>query len=94
MAGHFDFRHDGHEARRRIRHDFPHVVLRIEAAVLDAVVFSLGRLRSTVADVMADQRLGAPRADVRQLRILLDLEPPALVIREVPMEPVHLVNGE
>jgi hypothetical protein len=72
MTGHFDFRYDGDEPRCRVRHDFPHVVLRIEAAVPDAVVFSLGRVRRTVADVVADERLGAPRADLRQLRIFLD----------------------
>src|SRR5687767_15416028 len=39
---------------------------------------------------VADDRLLAPRADLGELRVLLDLEAPALVLREVPVKGVQL----
>src|SRR5204863_10177310 len=39
-------------------------------------------------------RVLAERADAGELRVLLDLDPPALVLREVPVEDVELVERE
>src|SRR5205814_3356146 len=43
---------------------------------------------------VADDRLLAPRAHLGELGVLLDLEPPALVLGEVPVECVELERGE
>jgi len=42
----------------------------------------------------ADEGFFAPCAHLRQARILLDLEAPALVFGEMPVESVELVQGE
>ncbi len=90
VARHLDLGHDLHEPRPRVLHDLPHVVLRVEAAVAHAVV-ALGR---RVVGRVADERLRAPRAHGGQPRVFLDLDPPALVVRQVPVERVQLVQRE
>src|SRR5688572_19966092 len=42
---------------------------------------------------VADDRLLAPGAHLGELRVLLDLEAPALVLREMPMKGVQLEDG-
>src|SRR5262249_24949279 len=54
------------------------VVLRVEPAVTRAVAIALV----------------APRADFRESWILLDLDPPALVLGEMPVQRVQLVDRE
>src|SRR5207244_4905743 len=42
----------------------------------------------------AQHRVFSPRTDLGEPRILLDLDAPALVLGEVPVEHVELVQGE
>src|SRR5207342_1105530 len=67
VTGHLDLWHDRDEARLRIRDDFTRIVLRVEAAVAPAVVLRVGPA------IPADERFLSPGADLRQLRVLLDL---------------------
>ena len=78
MARHLDLGHDGHVPPGRISHDLADIVLGVETAVAFAV--ALGLI--------------APGADFRELGILLDLDPPALVFGEVPVQRVQLVGGQ
>ena len=84
MARHLDLGNDRDETVGRIAHDFPRLVLRIESAVRHRVV---RRGRVQIATV-------AERAYARQLRIFLDLDPPALILRQVPVEAIDLVHGQ
>ena len=67
------------------------------ATILRIAVFRVVAARGSRAG--AEQRrqrhaVAAPRADLRQFRIGIDLDPPALVVRQVPVETVHLVPGQ
>ncbi len=77
VAGHLDLGDDRHEARRRVRNEFAHLGLRVEAAVRRGIAGAGGL---------------APGADARELRILENLEPPALVVGQVPVQDVQLVQ--
>src|SRR5712692_4143222 len=90
MTRHFDFRDDGDEPRRRICDDLAYVVLRIEPAITLAVV---GALR-WIGRFASHDCLIAPAADFRELGILRDLEPPALIVGEMPVKAVELMNRE
>ena len=91
VAGHLDLGHHGHVPLGRVGDDVPHLLLRVEAAVTDAVE----SLRDgTVAAELADHRAGPPRTDLRQLGVPADLDAPALVVGEVPVEHVHLVERQ
>ena len=92
VAGHLDFRDDGNEARLRVRDDFTDVVLRVEPAVRNVVVHPLRRVG--IAALHADERLAAPGTDRREQRILLDLDAPPLIVREVPVEPIQLMERQ
>ena len=70
----------------RVGHHLLYLLLRVESAVGSAVVFA-----SAVGSHLAAL---APRADLGELRVLLDLDAPALVVGEVPVEAVHLVAGQ
>src|SRR2546422_7617915 len=84
MARHLDLRHDRHEARACVGDDLADIVLRIEATVRLAVEAPRGR----VLVLSTDERLTAPRAHLRETRVLLDLEAPPLVVGQVPVEAV------
>ena len=84
VAGQVHLRDDGDVALRGVGHDLAHLVLGIETAVADAVAR---------VEVLADAGAAAPGAHLGELRILLDLHAPALVLGEVPVEPVQLVGG-
>ena len=88
MARHLDFRHDGHVPRRRVAHHFADIVLGVETTMTDAVEPLI------LVTMPADEGLLAPRGDRRQLRVLLDLQAPSLIVGEVPVEAVHLVQRE
>ena len=90
MSRHFNFRNDRHESISRIRDDLSHIVLPVKSAVPDAVELSLCR----VAHVMANQCFFSPRPNVGQFRISLDLEPPSLVVGQVPVKAVEFVHRE
>ena len=68
-------------------HDITNLFLRVESPVGCSVVF--GRI-----GVMAHERLPPNRPDPRQLGVFFDLDAPALILGEVPVEAVHLVQGE
>src|SRR5690606_24123921 len=80
-------RDDGDVARRRMRDDVTYVLFRVEAAVTP-------RLAGFGIDVFGGGGAGghAPRADLRELRIRVDGDAPALVVREVPVQHVELVQ--
>jgi len=84
---HVDFRDDGDVAIRRVSHYPPHVVLRIKPTIET-------RMAGGRIDVGGGGRScrDAPRANLRESRILFDLEAPALVIAQVPMQHVQLVK--
>ena len=88
MTRHLDLRHDRHEARAGVGHDLADVVLRVEATVRLAVEPPLGR----VPIGPADDRLRAPGAHLGETRVLLDLEPPPLIIGQVPVKAVELIE--
>src|SRR5439155_15190820 len=90
VTRHLDLGNDRDEARLRVRDRLAYIVLRVVAAMPLAVERPL----RAIARGTADDRLLAPRADGGQLRVLLDLDAPALVLGEVPVEGVHLVERE
>ena len=65
--------------------DVARFVLRIESAVWLAVI---------LARVAADDGLLALRPDLRKARVLPDLDAPALIVGQVPVEAVYVVQGE
>ena len=83
MAGHLDLGNDGHVALRGVGDDLPDVVLGEEAAV-GAFIFLAGRvpLPPGVAHPPGGLR--------RQLRVRLDLQPPAGGVGQVQMEDIEL----
>ena len=90
VAGHLDLGHHGHVPLGRVGDHVPHLVLRVEPAVPDPVE----RPADLRPPEPADQGSGPPRADVRQLGVPADLDPPALVLGEVPVEHVHPVERQ
>src|SRR5262249_57553962 len=69
--------------------ELPAVVRGIEAAVRHAV-----EDRWVAVPRVADHGLCPVAADLGELGILLDLDPPALIVGEVELEPVELVDRE
>src|SRR5690349_3109848 len=90
MAGHLDLRHNGDEAIARVRDDLPYIVLRVEASVTLVVE----NVRGGITLRPSDEGSIAPCADLGEPRILLDLDAPALVVGEMPVECVHLMKRE
>jgi hypothetical protein len=90
VSGHLDLRHDRHMPVGGIPHDLSHVVLGVEARMRDAgesALLWIGRARR-------EHAVPARRADPGELRVPPDLDPPALVIGEMPVEDVQLVQSE
>ena len=83
MPGGVDLRDDGDVAFRCIAHHVADLVLGVVAAI---------RTRFPVAAHAAIARGNAAAADLGQLRISLDLDAPALVVGQVPVEGVELVQ--
>ena len=90
VSGHLDLGHDRDEAVSGVAHDLAHVVLRVEAAVGLAGVAPRGR----IARRRSELAVRSPGADVSQLRVALDLDAPALIVGEVPVEDVELVQRQ
>ena len=84
VAGHVDFRNDGDMAGRGVGHHVAYLFLRVMAAV--PVGGAVG-----VAPGVALRHAAA--ADLGEPGVALDLDAPALVIGEMPMEGVELVRG-
>ena len=81
VAGDLHFGDHGHAAPAGVFHDLADVVLGVETAVRDAV-----------ADPAVPGRLLAPGPDLGEAGILVDLDAPALVLGQVPVEHVLLVH--
>src|SRR5207244_8332160 len=62
--------------------------LRIDVTVRQSCETPRGR----VLFLSTDERLTAPRAHLRETRVLLDLEAPPLVVGQVPVEAVELME--
>ncbi|MNL21291.1 hypothetical protein D3C87_1425740 [compost metagenome] len=88
MSGDVDLRHHDDVAGRCIGDDVAHLILGVETAI---ETWTAGR----GVDVLLSRRarVDAPSADLGQLRIASDLQPPGLVVGQVPMEDVELVQG-
>ena len=68
-------------------HDLADLLLRVIAAVRRLVILARGVM-------VADERLPAHRSHARQLGVFFDLDTPALIVGQVPVELVELVHGE
>src|SRR5260370_16904476 len=90
MARQHDLRDQRDEARLRVRHELGDILLRVEAAVRLAIEAPLGR----GAVGRSDERLAAPGAPFREAWVLPDGDPPALVVGQVPLQPVELMERE
>src|SRR3990172_9072590 len=86
MAGHFNLGDYFDMPLGRVCNDLTNLILRVVSAVPNRVEL-LGAVR-------ADHRSVSPCADLRQLRILLYLDPPPLILRQMPVEFIHLVHRE
>ena len=84
VAGEVDLWDYGYTAFGGVVDYFFHLFLGVEAAVSYSVA---------AAPVLAHHGAASPGTNLRQARIALDLHPPALVLREVPVEAVQLVCG-
>ncbi len=87
MAREVDLGNDRHVAGRRMRDDAAYLPLRVEAAVP-------ARSAGDRIDVPGRRRACryAPRPHARETRVLSDLEPPPLIVRQVPAKHVELVH--
>jgi len=80
MSRHFNFGDDGDEPRLGISNHLPDVRLRVKTAVTPVRAVGRGGLR-----VQPEAGLVPPGADLGQAGILLDLNTPALIIREMQL---------
>ena len=85
MAGHLDLGKDGYEPLSGIPHDFPYLILGIEASVGSPVIDR--------GMQVADHGIRPDRTLFGKPGIFPDLNAPALVFRQMPMEDVELVHG-
>ena len=83
MTGQVDLWDDRDVAFCRIGDDLLHLLLRVETLVRFAII---------LATVATDHGLLTLRTDLGQLRILLDLDAPALILAQVPVHPVHVMQ--
>ena len=91
MARELDFGNDRDEAPRGVIDHLADLLLRIEAAVGGLVVTA--RLVVLAAGILADERPFAHRPHAREFGVFADLDPPPLVVGQVPVEDIHLVHG-
>ncbi len=89
MPGHFNLRHDGDVPAAGIGHDLANVILRIVPAISSVRAVGWAGLR-----VQAEPRILSPGPDLRQARILLDLDAPPLVVRQVQVQRIDLLCGQ
>ena len=85
VTRHADAGHHGDVPLAGVAHDLADVVLREKAAVALVVALAI--------DVML-HGAGAPGPDLRELGISLDLDAPALVVRQVEVKGVDLPGGQ
>ena len=87
VTGHLDLGNHGDAPLLGIGDDLANVVLGVKTAVQP--VGPIGRARFRIESVL---NAASPGAYVREFRILLDLDAPAVVVHQVPMEGVHLLQ--
>ena len=90
VARHLDLGDDGDEPALGVGDDLADLVLGVETSVGRLLFRGLGRPLVPVLVFPVDP----PGAHLGQLGVLLDLDPPALVVREVPVEGVHLMENQ
>ena len=84
MPRHLNLGKDGYITRLRVRDNLPDIVLCVITAIANGI-----ELHITVG---SDHRTVAPSSVLSKLRVFLNLYPPTLIIREVPMKRVHLIH--
>ena len=89
VAGHVDFGHDLNVARGGVGHNLAQIGQRVVHA---AAVFRV--VEEPRVDAVVHKRTGAATAHRGELGIFGDLDAPALVVGQVPVQAVHLVEGE
>src|SRR5206468_9996825 len=67
-----------------VLHDIFYFVLRIKAAVMCIIICN--------TRIAADNRTVTPGTDLSEPRILLDLDTPALVFGQMPVEVIHFME--
>ena len=87
MTGHLDFGNHHNTPFGRIGHDFADLVLRIVAAV--RFVRILGR-----GPMVADNRPAAYGTGLGQSRVTANLDPPTLIVGQMPMKDIEFVQGK
>ena len=87
MARHLDLGNDGYVSGCGVVYDFAYLLLGIESSVRRAVV-------PVGVAAVAYERLFARAAFDGQLGVALDLDAPALIVSQVPVEAVELVCGQ
>ena len=85
VSGQVYFGNYGDVALLCVFHNFACLLLRIETAVRRIVI---------LARVVADDRTLALRTYFGQFRVFLDFNAPSLVIGQMPVEGVHVVQGQ
>ena len=89
VTGHIDFGHDLDVASGGVGHDLTQIGQRVvHAATVFRVVEEPG------VDTVVHKRTGATATHRSEFGIFGDLDAPALVVRQVPVQAVHLVEGE
>ena len=83
MTRHVDLRYYGDVALLGIGHNVACLLLGIESAMRRLVV---------QVGIGAEDRTRALRSDLRQSGIALDFDTPALIVRQMPVEGVHVVK--
>lgn len=89
VPGHLDFGNHLDMALCGVADDLADLLLRVEPAVGLAVVNAL-----FVLVVASDERFRTPGPDLGEQRIFFDLDPPALIVGQMPVEFVDLVQRE
>ena len=87
MPRHLDLGNDGDVTCRGVRDDLSHLLLGVEPAVRLPVT-------DVGSEVLAEDGLLPPGPDLREARILLDLQPPTLIIGQMQVKRVELVERE
>ncbi len=84
VTGNLDLWHNGDVTFGCVSYDFTDIILCVKAAMRQAVVLFLAE---------GGDRSRAVRTDFRQSRVFLDLDTPALVFGQMPVEHVQFLKG-
>src|SRR5262249_19909596 len=89
MAGHFNLGDDGDMTLSGVLHNFTNVRLEIKSAIVRASIIPCGRR----ARIQVEHDIRAPRAYLSEQGPFFDLNAPAGIVVEMPMEHVQFVHG-